>query len=404
MVADLAVFDGAGLDNPYRAIIESGADGAALVLRAGEPLWGQTDVVQTLDPTCEAFIDACEAPRAVCSDREWGQDYASTKAAVPDAYPALFCGGVPQGEPTCTPYRSGEFDGLSDTDDNDGDGIPNTDDNCPDVFNPVRPMDEGVQPDEDADGLGDPCDNAPLGEDLDGDGEPNEADNCPWDDNADQADADGDGKGDACDLCPEEPNPASGCPEVTVSATIDDVRTSGSYPEGTRVTLTGVVVTGVGDRGFTIQDPLDTDGRYSGLYVFAGSAAPLVRGDEIEITGEVGDYYGEAQLQGATWTNTGTGTISPAGLTPEEAADEAYEGVLVTVNGTVTNTAYDCSVDGSCSDEGLWEIGGSSGVLVFDRLYEDADWSDNIGVVPVTGVMNYRWNRRRVMPRSRADF
>ncbi len=78
--------------------------------------------------------------------------------------------------------------------------------------------------------------------------------------------------------------------------------------------------------------------------------------------------------------------------------------MLVTVSGTVTNPAYDCGVDGSCSDEGLWEIGGSSGVLVFDRLYEDADWTDNIGVVPVTGVMNYRWNRRRVMPRSRADF
>jgi hypothetical protein len=75
------------------------------------------------------------------------------------------------------------------------------------------------------------------------------------------------------------------------------------------------------------------------------------------------------------------------------------------IDGTVTDDNYDCSVDGSsCSDEGLWEIDGADGVLVYDRLYQDSDWLDQVSTLPVVGVMNYRWNRRRVMPRTAADF
>jgi hypothetical protein len=46
--------------------------------------------------------------------------------------------------------------------DQDGDGIPDGQDNCPTVFNPVRPMDNGVQPDSDGDGMGDACDPCPF--------------------------------------------------------------------------------------------------------------------------------------------------------------------------------------------------------------------------------------------------
>ena len=404
-VADVAVFDAREVSNPYRAVIDMGPDGAALVLRGGQPLWGELAAVQALDSSCEEFSDACAEPRALCAQREWGQDYATTAAAIPSAYPALFCDGLPDDEPTCTPFRSGEIPGGTSSDDRDGDGILNGSDNCPDVFNPVRPMDDGAQPDVDGDGLGDACDESPVGTDFDGDGEPNETDNCPWDSNTDQGDADGDGKGDLCDLCPDLPNPSTGCPESADVSTIDEIRTGSTVGEGDRVLLEDVVVTGLSGQGFTIQDPADADGRYSGIYVYTGSAPTVSRGDQIDILGEVGDYYGEAQLQGPTITVTGAGTITPAEVTVSEAASEAYEGVLVTLtDGSVTDAAYDCSVDGSCSDSGLWEIDGSAGVLVFDRLYEDADWADQIGTLPVTGVMNYRWNRRRIMPRDASDF
>ena len=39
--------------------------------------------------------------------------------------------------------------------DANGDGIPDATDNCPHVFNPIRPMDGGLQADGDQDGAGD---------------------------------------------------------------------------------------------------------------------------------------------------------------------------------------------------------------------------------------------------------
>jgi hypothetical protein len=75
----------------------------------------------------------------------------------------MACGVVPSSEPTCIPSRPGQFDGrVVIGNDNDGDGITNNIDNCPDVFNPPRPMDGGLQPDFDQDGAGDACDMNPL--------------------------------------------------------------------------------------------------------------------------------------------------------------------------------------------------------------------------------------------------
>jgi hypothetical protein len=59
------------------------------------------------------------------------------------------------------PYRSTYPSGVTSTD-KDGDGVPDTTDDCPDVFNPVRLMDDGKQSDVDADGYGDACDAYPL--------------------------------------------------------------------------------------------------------------------------------------------------------------------------------------------------------------------------------------------------
>ena len=39
-----------------------------------------------------------------------------------------------------------------------------------------------------------------------------------------------------------------------------------------------------------------------------------------------------------------------------------------------------------------------------DRMYEEADWNSHKGELPVTGVMGYRFGRRRIMPRDANDF
>jgi hypothetical protein len=48
--------------------------------------------------------------------------------------------------------------------DADGDGVDDSADDCPAHWNPVRPMDDGAQPDTDGDGQGDACDPSPLGD------------------------------------------------------------------------------------------------------------------------------------------------------------------------------------------------------------------------------------------------
>ena len=47
-------------------------------------------------------------------------------------------------------------------------------------------------------------------------------------------------------------------------------------------------------------------------------------------------------------------------------------------------------------------------MVVYNRMYSDSDWLDNIGSegddVTITGVMGYRFSRRRLQPRTGSDF
>ncbi|MEC7239647.1 MAG: amidohydrolase family protein [Myxococcota bacterium] len=420
LLADIAVFDGSAHE-PYRSIIDARADGVVLVLRAGEALYGESETLLGLGEDCES-VDVCGASMAVCAQKEFGASYQTVIDQAAGDYAAFFCGETPDDEPTCVPSRPGEFTGISTADDTDGDGIANDLDNCPQVFNPIRPIDGGIQPDHDGDGEGDACDASPLLSDMDSDGVENEEDNCPFDANSSQMDDDEDAKGDECDACPEQANPESVCLLEADTTTIVDIQT-GTVSTGDYVRITEVVVTAVTDSGFNVQDPSQlANPGYSGVYVYTSSNPNVTRGDVVEVEGEVGEYYDWTQLQAGSVTvlesaNTGTcdeetgpRLVEPTPVTVSMAASEEYEGVLVTLTDAVVTTLnYDCSVDGSsCNDEGLWEVQGSGSsnatLLVYDDAYECSDWLDTIGELPVTGVMMYRWNRRRLMPSTTYDF
>ncbi len=167
LVADVAIFDGAGRRG-YRAAVSAGPERVLLVLRGGEPLYGEASLLAALSPESCDSLAVCGAEKALCIADELGMSLAELDAAVGDAYPLFYC-GTPDDEPTCHPERAHSVSGSTPYTgelrwfDSDGDGLENDEDLCPRAFDPVRPLDAGEQADADGDGLGDVCDPEPLG-------------------------------------------------------------------------------------------------------------------------------------------------------------------------------------------------------------------------------------------------
>ena len=144
--------------------------------------------------------------------------------------------------------------------DSDGDGIADASDNCPTVFNPIRPMDNGMQADADGDGVGDACDPCPLDADTttctrvrtrttrDGDGIANATDNCPDVANPTRPTATTTARATPATRARTTANPgAAGCP-----ATIYEVK-KGTAPSARGRRITNALVTGKGSNGFFVQ-------------------------------------------------------------------------------------------------------------------------------------------------------
>ena len=316
-VADISIFNAHG--KTFRAVIDAEPQDVTLVMRGGKVLYGDDAAVAALAESCDA-VDVCGTGKRVCLTSEIGKSYSDlVTAAGANMYPAFAC-GLPQNEPSCVPSRpasvngSGVYTGIAAAGDMDGDGIPDASDKCPTVFDPIRPVDNGVEGDVDDDGVGDACDQCPLDantsmctvadpNDRDHDGVPNSTDNCPDVANTDQADGDTDGKGDVCDACPEASNPgAAGC-----ASSIYKIKT-GMTAVGTTVQLTNVLVTGKGTNGFFVQvketDPDYMGADNSGLFVFTGTTNPglanATLGARVTIDAHVTSFQGEIELDAVT--------------------------------------------------------------------------------------------------------
>ncbi len=428
LVADIAIFNGA-VNTRHRAVLEAQAEDVVLVLRGGKPLYGDATVVDgaTAD-TCDV-VDVCGVSKQVCVMSEIGQSYAAFAAANSSLYPAFFC-EVPDNEPSCHPERtrttapmasvngSTVYDGVPTVDDTDGDGIANATDNCPGVFNPVRPLDNGVQADHDADGEGDVCDVCPLDadstactppnpDDIDGDGVLGAMDNCPGEANPGQEDADDDDKGDVCDACPMDSNPGTtACP-----GTIYEVK-DGTLPAGTAVQITGAIVTGRFADGFFLQvKPGDAGylgADHSGVYVYAPGNT-VAEGDRVTISATLQDYFGQLQLSNATSiavTSSGEALPAPIAVAVADVVTggtraAALEGVLVTVS-DVTVTSLDTPFNEFLVNT---TPPGASALRVDDLLYLPAPFpavSDYF--TSITGLLNFRNSNSKLEPRRAADL
>jgi len=356
LIADIAVFDGTGRTH-HRAVIEADLPDVDLVLRGSVPLSGDADLVAGLLPKssfdqCDA-LDDCVSDHVVCVQEDAGYTLQEIKDAVGgSAYDLTIC-GAPSDEPSCEPFRDNETDdawpsgdGMIYPDqsimDADGDGEPDVDDNCPDLFNPAKPIEAFEQSDADADGMGDACDPCPLDAgqactwgDRDEDGVANLDDNCPDADNTNQADADGDYIGDACDLCPNDYGPDGTCPVL-----IYDIKQE-IVPLGSSVVLSDMLVTGVGDDGYFLQldegQPGYVGPEWSGAYVYTGSGDKPERGDRVTFTGTSTEFFGQIQLDGDfVVVSSDNPDPDPVIVTPAEVATGGakaweLEGVVVAV-------------------------------------------------------------------------
>jgi imidazolonepropionase-like amidohydrolase len=171
MLADISVFAPQSGLSPFEAVVNAQPQDVALVMRAGTTLYGDDNIVTGLaanSTTCDQ-ISVCSTEKRACLMNDISTTYATLSSSNSTQYALFSCGTPPVNEPTCTPSRPNAVAGStvytgapSAGTDSDGDGIPDAMDNCPMVFNPIRPMDNGVQPDADGDGMGDVCDPCPL--------------------------------------------------------------------------------------------------------------------------------------------------------------------------------------------------------------------------------------------------
>ncbi len=421
--ADIAIFNGA-TRTQFRAVVGAEMQDVVLVMRGGKTLYGDDAAVAALAQNCDPVM-VCGSGKRVCATSEIAKSYSALQSAAGSAYGAIWC-GTPTNEPTCVPSRpravnnSTIYTGAPSATDNDGDGVPNTTDNCPNVFNPVRPLDNGTQGDFDTDGAGDACDPCPVNantttcapinsDDADGDGRPNLTDNCPTTPNMDQADMDMDGKGNVCDACPMVANPGNAaCP-----ANIHAIK-MGTVMPGTVVSLQNVLVTGKGGIGFFVQaitgDPGYTGVDNSGLFVFTGTNSPnnvATPGQRVDIAAAtVANFSGQIQLNGVTSVTVRPGAAetlpTPVDVTVAQVATggaraAALEGVTVHLtDGAFTVTSVNAMFN---------EFRLNDAINVDDLLYLPVPFpAVNDALTDVTGILGLRFMDSKLNPRSANDL
>ena len=157
------------------------------------------------------------------------------------------------------------------------------------------------------------------------------------------------------------------------------------------VTTSGVVTAKVRDYAYFLQDG---NGAWNGILVYSGDSAfvsGLNRGDEIEVTGKVNEYYDNTEIEelvSESVVSTGNSIPGPMQLTTGEVADEKYESVFISVS--------DAVVKDTTFDHGEFTANDGSGdCFVDDKIY--SYWYDNNAPIPdtaynITDPVNYSWN------------
>jgi hypothetical protein len=147
-----------------------------------------------------------------------------------------------------------------------------------------------------------------------------------------------------------------------------------------------------------------------GISVFAPQASyptGLVLGDRVEVTGTLGAFSGQLQLQtNPTITRVGTGTpLTPRVTTGTELAARTFEGQLVTLQSfTVVSQQAPSTTTGSYNVTGTAASGQTIVVRVNGTPVGLPGGTFVVGqTYSVTGVATINGSTIQIKPRSRAD-
>jgi cytosine/adenosine deaminase-related metal-dependent hydrolase len=444
-LADVVIYDGS-TNKDFRAVIGAGVEDVALVLRGGKVMYGDDALVSDAalggGVGCDSLAgDVCGKPKKACIDVRIGGSSPPNLAAIRTAgevyYPLFFCKGMtPTNEPSCVPSRpasvlgSGIYTGAVTADDKDGDGIPDAQDDCPTIFNPIRPMDNGRQADADADGIGDACDICPedktqkcagaTGGDFDGDGIPNGTDNCPEVANPSQADADSDGKGDACDSCAAANPGATPC-SLAISI-IRNPAATGHPAKGAIVKTTGYISSRHTSVDLYIQEAA-TGAAWQGIQILADAltgtlTTGLKLGQQIEVVGVYKEIFGVDQITAATITvtNATVTPMVPLVVTADQintaagAGAEPFESLLLQIAGPITITKdnpdtgpfFELVVTGNIRlDDAIYPRYGTPAAAM---PYPPVGFTNGTVFPKVTGILGFGFGNRKLYPRIAADL
>jgi hypothetical protein len=182
-------------------------------------------------------------------------------------------------------------------------------------------------------------------------------------------------------------------------ASVEEIQ-RGYYAEGSVVTLADVIATSASNPatgGFFVQDY--GGGPYSGVYVYYGSeAVTVVRGERLEITGEVSEYYDLTELvvgAAADVVSTGSGTPVATTLSSAPSDWEPYEGVLVELE----NLRIVSSADSYGESETNYGVNLDDAFFVYSHYYGIDDRFSS-----VTGLLTYTYSAYKLEPRDVYDF
>ena len=181
--------------------------------------------------------------------------------------------------------------------------------------------------------------------------------------------------------------------EATV-ATIPEVR-NGTVPVGSLATIDGGIVTSVGTSSVYIQDPAAMDNAAIILY-FGSDAFSANEGDQVSVTGEVYQHFDVLQLTNISdFSVTGTGSISPTVFTSAPSDWEAYESMLVELQGVEVTAGPD--------QYGTFETSFSMGL----SDYWNADLATGVSVgstYTITGFVNHYYSNYELLTRDNNDI